>query len=201
MAQEWSLLEARARQVAAALGDLRLDLLKHGVARAPARELPRALPPSVERLLEALNAFPTLVGYLNGRRSSGGPIVIVSEAGVQDLIYVSLKPMFPDMVYEEPTKKGSVGYSVGDFSVPSLKLILEVKFISARQDVKTKADEISEDIWKYTTQTDCERVVFFVYDPYLLIPDRVNYAHSLSAIPGAFRSKGREVEIITLVHP
>ena len=201
MAQEWSLLEARARQITAALGDLRLDLLNHGVARAPARDLSRALPPSVETLLEALKTFPTLVGYLNGRRSSGGPIVIASEADVQDLIYISLKPMFPDMVYEEPTKKGPAGYSVGDFSVPSLKLILEIKFIAARQDVKTKADEISEDIWKYTTQTDCERVVFFVYDPCLLIPDRANYTRSLSAIPGDFRSKGREVDIITLVHP
>jgi len=201
MAEEWSVLEAQARQIAASLEDLRLDLLNQGVARAPGTQLPRALPPSVDRLVEALNTFPALVGYLNGRRSSGGPIVIASEADVQDLIYISLKPMFPDMVYEEPTKKGPAGYSVGDFSVPSLKLILEIKFIAARQDVKTKADEISEDIWKYTTQTDCERVVFFVYDPCLLIPDRANYTRSLSAIPGDFRSKGREVDIITLVHP
>jgi hypothetical protein len=201
MAPEWNLLEARARRVAAAVGDLRADLLNQGVACPPAKELPPALPPYVERLLEALNTFPALVGYLNGRRPSGGTAVIRSEADVQDLIYVSVKPIFPDMVYEEPTRKGAAGYSVGDFCIPSLKLILEIKFVGGREDVKAKADEISEDIWKYTTQTDCERVVFFVYDPHLSIPDRANYARSLSTISGDFRSKGREVDVTTVIRP
>jgi hypothetical protein len=200
MAEQWSLLEARAKQIAASLGALRLELLDQTLAPPGVSNLPGAAP-TLEQLVEALNGFPTLVGYLNGRRPSGGPIVIQSEADVQDLIYIGLKLRFPDMVYEEPTKKGPAGYSVGDFSVPSLRLILEVKFVGAKQDVKTKANEISEDIWKYITQTDCERIVFFVYDPYLLIPDRANYARSLSTTPGEFKSKGREVDIITLVSP
>lgn len=201
MAEEWNLAEAQFRQIAAALAHLRVELQNHGVGRPSARQPVHPVPPSLERLIEAVNTFPALVGYLNGRRPSGEPRVIRSEADVQDLIYVSVKPIFPDMVYEEPTKKGAAGYSIGDFSIPCLKLILEIKFVGAREDVKAKADEISEDIWKYTTQTDCERVVFFVYDPHMLIPDRVNYARSLSAAPGSFRSKGREVEIITLIRP
>ena len=201
MAPEWNLLEARARRLAAALGDLRVELLNQGLTRPSAKAPPQALPPPMERLLEALSTFPALVGYLNGRRPSGGPTAIASEADVQDLIYVSLKPIFADMVYEEPTRKGAAGYSVGDFSIPCLKVILEIKFIAARQDVKSKADEISEDIWKYTTQTACESVVFFVYDPQLLIPDRANYARSLSTTSGNFRSKGREVDIITVIEP
>jgi hypothetical protein len=201
MARQWNLAEAQFRQIATALAHLRVELQNHGAADPSTKQPAQAIAPSLERLIEAVNTFPTLVGYLNGRRPSGEPPVIRSEADVQDLIYLSMKPIFADMVYEEPTKKAAAGYSIGDFSIPSLKLILETKFIAARGDVKAKADEISEDIWKYTTQTDCERVVFFVYDPHVLIPDRVNYARSLSAAPGSFTSKGREVEIITLIRP
>lgn len=201
MAEAWNLLEARLRELAAALGDLRVELREHGVLRPSSQQAAQPTPPSVERLIDALNTFPHLVGYLNGRRPSSAEAVIRSEADVQDLVYVSVKPAFPDMVYEEPTKKGAAGYSVGDFSIPSLKLILEIKFVGRKEDVKKKADEIAEDIWKYTTQTDCERVMFLVYDPHLLIPDRVNYARSLSTTPGDFKAKGRNVDIITLIRP
>jgi hypothetical protein len=201
MAREWTLAEEQFREIAAALAHLSVELRSHGVEPPSAKQPAQPVSPSLEKLIEALNTFPALVGYLNGRRPSGEPPVIRSEADVQDLLYVSVKPIFADMVYEEPTKKGAAGYCIGDFSIPCLKLILEIKFVGAREDVKAKADEISEDIWKYTTQTDCERVVFFVYDPGLLIPDRANYARSLSTSPGDFKSKGREVDIITVIEP
>ena len=124
-----------------------------------------------------------------------------SEADVQDLLYFSLKPLYPDLVYEQPTEKGSAGYSVGDFSIPSLNLILEAKFVGEKAHVKARADEISEDIWKYATQTDCECILFFVWDPELLIPDRVNFARLSSATGGDFKAKGREVEIVTVIKP
>ena len=151
--------------------------------------------------MEALDAFSTLVGYANSRREKGGVVAMRSEADVQDLLYFSLKPLFPELVYEQPTEKGSAGYSVGDFSIPSLKLILEAKFVGEKAHVKARAGEISEDIWKYISQTDCERVVFFVYDPNLLISDRVNFARMSSVTGGGLKLKGREIEIITVVKP
>jgi hypothetical protein len=152
-------------------------------------------------LIAVLDGFPGLVGYLNGRRAAGGVTTVGSEADVQDLLYLGLKPMFPEMVYEQPSEKGAAGYSIGDFHLPSLRLILEAKYIARKSDVKEKADEIAEDIWKYATQTDCERIIFFVYDPNLLIPDRPNYARSLSTLHGDFKSGGREVEIRTVIKP
>jgi hypothetical protein len=153
------------------------------------------------RLFEALDVFPGLVGYLNSRRDSGSIATIKSEADVQDLLYLSLKPIFPELVYEQPTEKGAAGYSIGDFQVPSLKLILEAKYVAKKADVKMRAHEIQQDIWQYTSQTDCERIVFFVYDPLLLIPDRPNYSTSLSAKSGEYISSGRAVEIRTVIKP
>jgi len=157
--------------------------------------------PPLERLFATLDAFPGLVGYLNARRSSGSIVVVNSEADVQDLLYLALKPVFPDLVYEEPTKKGAAGYSIGDFWLPCLKLVLEAKYIDTSQDVKPKADEMSQDIWKYSTQIDCQRIVFFVYDPHLSIPDRPNYADQLSTKAAEVRVSGRAVQIQTVIKP
>ena len=155
----------------------------------------------LERLLAILDTFPTLVGYLNGRRTSGSIVAVTSEADVQDLLYLTLKPSFPDLVYEEPTKKGAAGYSIGDFWLPCLKLVLEAKYINTTGDVKAKADEMSQDIWKYSTQGDCQRILFFVYDPHLLIPDRANYAAGLSTKAGQVKGRGGVVEIQTMIKP
>lgn len=161
-----------------------------GVAAAP-----------LKRLFAILDTFPTLVGYLNGRRASGNAVRVACEADVQDVLYLALKPAFPDLVYEEPTKKGAAGYSIGDFWLPCLKLVLETKYINTSGDVKAKADEMCQDIWKYSTQGDCERILFFVYDPHLLIPDRVNYARALSTKAGKLTAGEREVEIRTVIKP
>ncbi len=159
----------------------------------------RLADPSIEQLLHVLSLFPTLAGYLNGRRPSGSSLAINCEADVQDVLFIALKPIFPEMVHEQPTQKGAAGFSIGDFGFPQLRLILEAKFISRREDVQAKANEVAEDIWKYTHQSDCESVVFFVYDPKRLIPDRVNFASSLSSSSGGYKASGREVQLLTVV--
>lgn len=178
MPDKWRQLESGARGLVHALTAVRTELREIGVRTEPEPPRLQLVSEPLEPLFNVLELFPTLVGYLKGRRPSGSVFEIESEADVQDLLYVALKPAFPEMVYEEPTKKGAAGYSIGDFSIESLKLILEVKYVVSREDVKAKAREISEDIWKYADQTDCENVIFFVYDPRTLIPDRVNFAAS-----------------------
>lgn len=167
--------------------------------RAATDRGPDAAP--LARLFAVLDAFPGLVGYLNTRRNSGGVVAVNSEADVQDLLYIALKPIFADLVYEEPTRKGAAGYSIGDFWLPCLKLVLEAKYINTTGDVKAKADEMSQDIWKYSTQGDCQRILFFVYDPHLLIPDRANYAAGLSTKAGQVKGRGGVVEIQTMIKP
>jgi hypothetical protein len=198
MSSDLDALERIARAAIENAAVLKRDLVRAGLWSEP-EPFQTSLP--VSQLISALDAFPGLVGYLNGRRAGGGVTSVDSEADVQDLLFLSLKPIFPEMVYEQPTDKGAASYSVGDFHLPSLKLILEAKYVSRREDVKRKADEIAEDIWKYATQTDCERIIFFVYDPKLLIPDRPNYARSLTTRDADFRAAGRDLEIRTVIKP
>lgn len=202
MSSDWQRLvesfDLTRRRIARLQGTLRSQGVIEARQTIPTAHTPA---PTLDTVVNTLDTFPTLVGYLNGRRSSGSIITMESEDNVQDLLFVSLKPLFPDLVYEQPTEKGSAGYSIGDFSLPSLHLVLEAKYVAVKADVKTKADEIAEDIWKYGTQTECETIVFFVYDPKILIPDRASFARMSSATAKEFRIRGRQVEIVTIIKP
>lgn len=202
MPSDWERLVESVDWARRRVARLHADMRSREAIQRPAPSTSESAPvASLDTLMKALDAFPTLVGYVNSRRPKGALLAIDSEADVQDLLYLSLKPLFSDLVYEQPTEKGSAGYSVGDFSIPSLQLILEAKYVAEKKDVKARADEIAEDIWKYANQTDCQFIVFFVYDPNLLIPDRANFARLSSATGGDFKAKGREVEIITVIKP
>jgi REase_DpnII-MboI len=201
MSNEFDALESKARNIVQRMTSLRRQLIQSGLVPNPTTVSAEELALPITRLIEVLDAFPGLVGYLNGRRGGKGVAAVESEADVQDLLYLSLKPIFPELVYEQPTKKGSAGYSIGDFHIPTLNLIVEAKYVNKPSDVKARADEIAEDIWKYTSQTDCERIIFFIYDPKILIPDRPNYAKSLSAKPGEYKKAGRDIAIWTVIKP
>lgn len=202
MPDDWHWLRGRVESASSAIERLRADLAGLGAGSLSEKPQPATQPSAdfapLQVLLNALDTFPTLVGYLQGRRKTREFLVLADEADVQDLLFVALKPIVPELVYEEPTKKGAAGYSVGDFSISSLKLILEVKYIKERSDVKAKADEIAEDIWKYMSQTDCQRIVFFVYDPNLLIPNRTSFVKGSSA---QLESDGRQIEVQTIIKP
>src|SRR4051812_5930374 len=63
----------------------------------------------------ALREFDACVRYLNTRRSAGAVIDIQSEADVQDVLYLLLRPWIVDLVYESPADKSSNRYVIKDF--------------------------------------------------------------------------------------
>lgn len=199
----WRSLTEATKSVAKRLGRIEADLTALGVQRAalasdgrePLTPAPEEAP--LSRVLQTLDSIPTLVGYLRSRRRE--PLLTLEdEAAVQDLLYFGLKPLLPDLVYEEPTRKGAAGYNIGDFSLMAAKLILEVKYVKASADVRAKANEIAQDILQYSAQTDCKTIVFFVYDPHQLIPDRPNFIQQSS---GEFAWQGRQVIVYTVIKP
>lgn len=62
-----------------------------------------AQPFGVEKVVSVLEQFPACVRYLNTRRSSGAVININSEADIQDVVYLMLRPWITDLVPENPT--------------------------------------------------------------------------------------------------
>lgn len=114
---------------------------------------------------------------------------------------MALKPLFPDLTYEDPTPKGAASFAIKDLYVPSVKAIIEAKFIYDRAGVKKVETEINDDILKYTAHPGCERLVFYVYDVGPFVADRPNFERHLSKPLGELIHKGRSVEVLTLVRP
>jgi hypothetical protein len=123
-------------------------------------------------LLRALDQFTECVRYLNTRRSSGAILSLESEADVQDALFLMLRPWFIDLVGETPTAKSENRFVIKDFLVPCAKTVIEVKFIRDKAHGKSVSEELHDDIEMYRKHPDCDRIIFFIYDPDSYIPSQ-----------------------------
>lgn len=131
-----------------------------------------AVPVGVGRILLALAEFMEYVRYLNTRRSST-VLTLDSEAAVQDAIYLMLRPWVLDLIPENPTDRIAASrYSIKDFLSKSAKTVVEAKFIRDAAHAKNITKELHDDIETYRSHPHCENLIFFIYDPNALIPDK-----------------------------
>jgi len=127
---------------------------------------------SLADILSALSNFMECVRYLNTRRTTKTILSLDSEDAIQDAIYLMLRPWIPDIVPENPTDKVANRFLIKDFLIPSLKTVIEVKYVRDKNHGKNIAKEINDDIETYRYHHNCYTIVFFIYDPDAFIPDR-----------------------------
>lgn len=127
--------------------------------------------PTVENVLAALASFSEILRYLNTRRSTGAILDITSEASVQDVVYLMLRPWILDLVYENPTDKVGNRYSIKDFVSHSGRFVVEAKYIRNADHGKSIITELNDDIETYRYHRSCDDLIFFIYDPDNNIPD------------------------------
>ena len=143
----------------------------------------------VGRILKALDEFMECVRYLNTRRSTGAILTLDSEAAIQDSIYLMLRPWVLDLVPENPTDKVAGRYTIKDFVSRSARTVIEAKYIRDTQHGKTISKELHDDIETYRHHASCRNLIFFIYDPNALIPDRaalerqINVERSYGGVP------------------
>jgi hypothetical protein len=128
--------------------------------------------PLVSAVLGALHEFDTCVRYLNTRRSAGAVLNLASEADVQDVLYLLLRPWVVDLLYESPGDKSGNRYVVKDFSSASSRIVIDAKYIRDKDHGRLISKELHDDIEMYRLHPRCDDLVFFVYDPDALIPDQ-----------------------------
>lgn len=127
---------------------------------------------AVLRILDALDQFMECVRYLNTRRSESAVLTLDSEAAVQDALYLMLRPWVTDLVPENPTDRVANRYTIKDFVTSASKCVIEAKFVRDRDHGKHISREIHDDIETYRHHASCRNLIFFIYDPDALIPDR-----------------------------
>ena len=73
---------------------------------------------------------------------------VIDEASLDKLIEAFLTPIFPDL-NSNPSLTLAESYRQPDSSIPSLKLLLEYKFIKNRTEIRKVIDEAQADIRNY----------------------------------------------------
>lgn len=82
-----------------------------------------------------------------------------------------------DLIREFPFLRWSSSSTKPDWSVESIFLWVELKYIRKKEDIRRITEEIAADITKYT---DNERhILFVVYDPIHLITDKAEFSKQI----------------------
>jgi hypothetical protein len=152
--------------------------------------------PDINLLTGILKTFPDVVSRLTHRRKDKTIFPIEDEYDVQDILYVMMKGSFSTLQYEDPTQKVGINSARPDFAIHDLNTYIEVKFIGRKGQEKDIQDECSLDIQKYGALDDCNKIIFFIYDPKKCIDNSYAFRAELEK---ARTVEGRDVEVITLI--
>ena len=91
--------------------------------------------------------------------------IVRSEREVQDIVWLMLRPICRDLVDEDTLPKFGHSAYRPDFGVPSLGLLVEIKYARRAADFKSIEKEILEDLVPYLRTPDrYRRVLVFIYD-------------------------------------
>lgn len=88
-----------------------------------------------------------------------------NEYHVQNFLWLVLAPVFPDLKAEDYTPQVGQTQPRADLGIPSLRLIVEVKFVRAGKSFADVINEISADTGLYLTPTSAySEIVPFIWD-------------------------------------
>ncbi|GAA1632432.1 hypothetical protein [Catellatospora bangladeshensis] len=109
---------------------------------------------------------------------------ITSEREVQNIIWIMLRPVFDDLVDEETLRKRGHSTYRADFGIPSLGLLIEVKYARKAADFKTFEKEIYEDYVAYLTGNGPYRkMTVFIYDESVSVQEHGTTRRALLDLP------------------
>jgi hypothetical protein len=109
---------------------------------------------------------------------------VTQEREVQDILWLILRSYFPDVVDEDTLPK--LGHSTykADFGISSLKLIIEVKFSTSKDNFKKIEKEVQEDCIPYLRDLRYESLIVFIYDDSSSVQEHDTTRRALLEIPG-----------------
>ena len=124
-----------------------------------------------------LNNFSNAIKAITtNRRKDHQPFMFKDEYDVQDILYVILKSIFPELKPEEPTPQVGGSYNRIDFCLPKEGIVLEIKMIKEKDNnEKEFIKQLKEDIQSYYVYEYIKELICFVYDPYKKTKDKNNF--------------------------
>lgn len=110
---------------------------------------------------------------------------IRSEREVQDILWLILRGTFTDLEDEETLPKFGHSTYRADFGIPSIGLLIEVKFARSAGDFKQIEKDIMEDIGPYLrTPERYKEVLVFIYDDSCSVQEHETTRQALKEMQG-----------------
>jgi hypothetical protein len=107
----------------------------------------------------------TLREFLPCARRDVKADLIRNEADVQRIVWSILRPTFPDLVDEDYLPKFGAKNYKPDFGIPSLRLLIEAKYVGPSKTIGEIQDELQADIIGYRESgSEYAAILFFIYD-------------------------------------
>lgn len=130
-----------------------------------------------EVVRDVLNNFSNAIQkIINGRRLNHPDFKIEDEYDVQDISYVILKSIFPNLREEDPIPKVGGKSTKIDLILREEKILIEVKMIKAKDSNETHfIEQLKVDFESYHECKWLRKLFCFVYDPYKKTRDISNF--------------------------
>jgi REase_DpnII-MboI len=167
---------------------MRLTALKWIIRAAPVAVPGRMTPDALMRLLERVPAG--LRRWTWEEKSpvrSGTPRQwdVDNEYHVQNLLWLLLAPLIPDLDDEQYLTKIGQKNPRADLYIPSMKLFIEVKFVRAGDSFQKIVDEISSDATLYNALgNECRDIIAFIWDDSARSQEHDYLKQGLKRLPG-----------------
>ncbi len=167
---------------------VRLAALEYAVRSAPAVVPGRMSAESLVGLLERVPAGLRKWTWETKPRAANAPLRqwhIDHEYHVQNLLWILLAPIFPDLDDEQYLAKIGQKNPRADLYIPSMKLIVEAKFIRTVDKMQRVIDEISSDASLYNAMAnDCAGIIPFIWDDSARSQEHDYLRQGLKKLPG-----------------
>jgi hypothetical protein len=109
---------------------------------------------------------------------------VTREREVQDILWLILRSYFPDVVDEDALPKFGHSTYKADFGIGSLRLVVEAKFATCKDDFKKIEKEIQEDCIPYLRDLRYDSLIVFIYDDSSSVQEHDTTRRALLEIPG-----------------
>lgn len=112
---------------------------------------------------------------------------ITSEREIQDILYLVLRSVFDDVNDEDPNPKVGHASTRSDFGIPSLRLLIEVKYIyvgTAAEFKKIEQEVMTDSVAYLQRTTHYDEIVVFIYDSTASVEHHDLTRDALTKVPG-----------------